>query len=47
MKFQALRPATLLKSDSSKMLFCEFWEVLKNVYFVEYLQMAASVLVRY
>ena len=40
MKFQASRPATLLKSDSSKGVF-------NNTYFVEYLQKAASELVRY
>ena len=40
MKFQASRPATLLKSDSSKVVF-------NNTYFVEYLQKAVSELVRY
>ena len=39
MKFQALRPVSLLKSDSSK---DEFREAFKSTYFVEYLQTAAS-----
>ena len=42
MKFQASRPATLLKSDSSKGVFQ--WIVEG---FLEYLQTAASELVRY
>ena len=47
MKFQALRPATLLKRYSSTGVFCEFCEIFKNVYFVEHLLTAASELDRY
>ena len=40
-KFQALRPAILSKSDSSKDVF--LWKKLfKNTYFLEYFQTAAS-----
>ena len=47
MKFQVLRPATLLKKTPEKVLSCEFCEVSKNTYFAEYLQIAASELVKY
>ena len=47
MKFKALRPANLLKSDSSKGYSCEFCEDYKNIYFVEHLQIATSELVKY
>ena len=46
MKFQALRPSTLLKSDSSKGILFSF-KVFNNTYFVEYLRTKASELVRY
>ena len=46
LKFQALRPATWLKSDSSKGVFPSN-EIFNNTYFVEYLLAAASELVRY
>ena len=42
-KLQALRPATLLKSDSTIGAFCEFCEIFKKTYFVEYLWTAPSV----
>ena len=52
MKFQASRPATLLKSDSSDGVFqCilqgNTYKVQGNTHFVENLQTAASELVRY
>ena len=47
MKFQALTLSTLLKSDPSKVFFCEFCKVFKKIYFVEYMRTAASELVRY
>ena len=42
-KLQALRPATLLKSDSTIGAFCEFCEIFKKTYFVEYLWTAPFV----
>ena len=48
MSFQVLRTATLLKNGSNTDLFQ--WTLkkkIKNTYFVEHLQVAASKLVRY
>ena len=42
MKFQTLRPATLLNSDSSKDVFLWIFGSFKDIYFVEYLCKGAS-----
>ena len=34
---QAWRPATLFKKASAQVFSCEYWEILKNTYFEEYL----------
>ena len=47
MKFQALRPATLLKSDTSKDVFLWILRGFKNTHFVEYQPAAASESVKY
>ena len=41
-KFQAVRPAIFLKVTPAKLFSCEFCEVFKKIYFVEYPRTAAS-----